>query len=339
MKAIYLVRFGKPDAAFEIRDIPIPEPGEYEVRIRAEAFGLNFADVSARNGKYRDCPPLPCVLGYDVVGIVDAAGSKVTNVKIGERVSALTRFGGYAEYAVTDSRVIVSIPQEMPLTFAGAIAVQYCTAYFAGIECINVHEDDAVLIHAAAGGVGTALVQLMKYKKAKVFGTCGSDKKIEYLKSIGVDHPINYSKSDYKKEVERILGKKKLTVVFDSLGGKNVKDGIRMIGAGGKLVSYGASQLMNAGFFSKIRKAIQFGIYHPASFLIKSKSLIGVSMLRLADENPDLLQHCLQSVVDLAKKGIIQSAGGLEFPVEKLGDAHLALEERNTIGKVMVKWQ
>ena len=338
MKAIYLVRFGKPEDAFEVREVPLPEPGDHEVRIKSEAFGLNFADISARNGKYRDCPPLPCVIGYDVVGRVEAVGSKVTNVKTGDRVAGLTRFGGYAEYVVTDARVVVAIPEEMPLTFAGAIAVQYCTAYYACMECVNVHEGDRVLVHAAAGGVGTALVQLLKYKGAVVFGTCSSEKKMEYLKTIGADYPINYATSDYKAEVKRILGNEKLDIVFDSVGGKYVRDGIRLIGTGGKFVSYGASELMNAGFFSKIRKALQFGFYHPASFLIKSKSLIGVSMLRIADHKPDLLQRCLQGVVVLAKQGVITPAGGLEFPVEKLADAHRAVEERKTMGKVMVKW-
>src|SRR5262245_4534319 len=96
MKAIYLVRFGKPEVAFETKEIPIPAPNENQVLIRVEAFGVNFADISARNGKYRDCPPLPCVLGYDVVGNVEAIGKNVSNVKVGNRVAALVRFGGYA---------------------------------------------------------------------------------------------------------------------------------------------------------------------------------------------------------------------------------------------------
>ena len=338
MKAIYLVRFGKPEEAFETREVPSPSPNDNQVLIKVEAFGLNFADISARNGKYRDCPPLPCVLGYDVVGKVEATGKNVSNIKAGDRVAALTRFGGYAEYVVADSRATVSISSEMSITFAGAIAVQYCTAYYASYECVNVHESDLVLIHAAAGGVGTALVQLLKHRGAIIFGTCGSDEKIKYLQSLRVDHPINYRKSDYKSEIQKILGRKKLDFVFDSIGGKYVRDGIKLLNAGGKLVSYGASQIMEAAFFAKLRIASQFGIYHPAFFLIHSKSLIGVSMLRLADSKPEVIQRCLQGVVKLANEGVISPAGGLEFPAGKLEDAHRAVEERKTIGKVMVKW-
>jgi NADPH2:quinone reductase len=338
MKAIYLVRFGKPEEAFETRDVSTPSPNENQVLIKVEAFGLNFADISARNGKYRDCPPLPCVLGYDVVGKVEAIGKNASNVKVGDRVAALTRFGGYAEYVVADSRVTVSVSSEMPLTFAGAIAVQYCTAYYSANECVNVYEGDLALVHAAAGGVGTALVQLLKHKGAVIFGTCGSDEKIKYLESLGVDYPINYRTMDYKNEIAKAIGSKKLDFVFDSVGGKYVRDGIKLLGAGGKLVSYGASQIMEAAFFTKLKIAMQFGIYHPAFFLIHSKSLIGVSMLRLADLKAEVIQRCLQGVVKLANEGVIQPAGGLEFPVQNLADAHREVEQRKTMGKVMVKW-
>ncbi|MFI5134916.1 MAG: zinc-binding alcohol dehydrogenase family protein [Chitinophagales bacterium] len=338
MKAIYLVHFGRPEVAFETREIPVPSPNENQVIVKVEAFGLNFADISARNGKYRDCPPLPCVIGYDVVGKVKAVGKNATTVKPGDRVAAMTRFGGYAEYVAADFRGVVKIPEDMPLTFAGAIAVQYCTAYYSCIECVNVHEGDFALVHAAAGGVGTALVQLLKHNGAIVFGTCGSDEKIKYLKSLGVDHPINYRTTDYKNEIIKAIGSKKLDFVFDSVGGKYVRDGIKLLDAGGKLVSYGASQIMGGNLFSKIKIGWQFGIYHPAVFLINSKSLIGVSILRLADHKPQVIQRCLESVVELFNEGAIKPAGGLEFPVEKLGEAHLAVEERKTMGKVMVKW-
>jgi len=338
MKAIYLVRFGKPETAFEVREIAVPSPNENQVLVKVEAFGLNFADISARNGKYRDCPPLPCVLGYDVVGKVEAIGKNVSNVQVGDRVAALTRFGGYAEYVAADFRGVVKIPEDMPLTFAGAIAVQYCTAYYSCIECVNVHEGDRALVHAAAGGVGTALVQLLKNKGAIVFGTCGSAEKIDYLKSLGVDYTINYRATDYKNEIVKISGAKKLDLVFDSVGGSYVRDGIKLLGAGGKLVSYGASQIMGANLFSKIKIGLQFGIYHPAVFLINSKSLIGVSILRLADQKPEIIQRCFRGIIKLFKDGVIRPAGGLEFPAEKLGEAHRAVEERKTMGKVMVKW-
>src|SRR6185503_13051206 len=104
MKAIYLVRFGKPEETFEMRDVAMPEPSDTQVRVKVDAFGLNYADVTARQGRYRDCPPLPCVLGYDAVGRVEAIGKNVSDLKIGDRVTLFTLFNAYAEYIVTDYR-------------------------------------------------------------------------------------------------------------------------------------------------------------------------------------------------------------------------------------------
>jgi NADPH:quinone reductase-like Zn-dependent oxidoreductase len=339
MKAVYLVRHGNAMEAFEIREAELPVPDENQVRVKVEAFGLNFADVMARKGSYRDCPPLPCVIGYDVVGIIDAVGKNVSNVTAGDRVASFTRFGGYAQYVLIDARGVATISHEMLLTFAGALATQYCTAYYASYECVNVFPGEHVLVHAAAGGVGTALVQLLRHKGAVIFGTCGSEEKVQYLRSLGVDHPVNYRTSDYREVIRKILGKERLDVIFDSIGGKYVRDGIRLLGTGGRMVCYGAAQLSGAkNIFSKMKIALQFGIYHPASFIQKSKSLIGVYMLPLGDYKPKTVYRCLQAVVRLAHDGVIKPAGGLVFPVEQLAKAHDALEKRNTIGKVMVKW-
>ncbi|MEO5674060.1 MAG: zinc-binding dehydrogenase [Chitinophagales bacterium] len=339
MKAIYLVRHGKAQDAFEMRESVLPVPAENQVRIKVEAFGLNFADVMARKGLYRDCPPLPCVIGYDVVGIIDACGKNVTCVNNGDRVVAFTRFGGYARYAVIDEHGIAAIPQDMPLTFAGALATQYCTAYYAAHECVNVFAGDQVLVHAAAGGVGTALVQLLKHKGAVIFGTCGSDEKVNYLRALGVDHPVNYITTDYRKEVTGILDGKKLDVIFDSLGGKYVRDGIKLLGAGGKMVCYGGAHMNDTkNIFSKLAFGVQFGLYHPVNLLRKSKSIIGIYLLQLSDHKSHIIYRCLHEVVKLAGEGIIKPSAGMEFPVSELPEAHEAFEKRKTIGKVMMKW-
>jgi NADPH2:quinone reductase len=293
----------------------------------------------ARKGKYRDCPPLPCVLGYDVVGRIDVFGKNVTAFSIGDRVTTLTRFGGYSEYIVADFRGVAKIAETMPLTFAGAMATQYCTAYYASYECVNVFPGNRALVHAAAGGVGTALVQLLKNKGAIVFGTSSSDEKMKYMESIGVDYPINYMQSDYRKVISETLGKEKLDFVFDSLGGKYIRDGIRLLGAGGKIIGYGAATMSGAkSIFGRMRVVMQFGIYHPALFLIKSKSLIGVYMLALADRKPEVVSRCLKNVIAMAAEGLITPAGGLEFPVEEIAKGHEALESRRTMGKVMIRW-
>jgi NADPH:quinone reductase-like Zn-dependent oxidoreductase len=128
MKAVFLVNKGGPAGAFEIRDIPQPLPGEGQVLVKVAAFGLNFADVMARRGMYKEAPPFPFVPGYDVAGTIAAIGANVDSFQIGDRVTAMTRFGGYAEYALTDARAIALIPGEMEAAKATALATQYCTA-------------------------------------------------------------------------------------------------------------------------------------------------------------------------------------------------------------------
>lgn len=165
MKAVYLVKTGDPETAFEIREIPKPQPAPDQVRIKVEAFGLNFADVMARLGLYRGAPPLPAVLGYDIVGRIEECGEAVQDLKAGDRVTALTRFGGYAEYAVTESSAAAKISEDMPAGVAAALSTQYCTAYYLAYEMANLQQNDRVLTHAAAGVVGTALVQMALYKQ------------------------------------------------------------------------------------------------------------------------------------------------------------------------------
>ena len=193
MKAIYVVKHGKAETAFEVRETPIPVPGPNEVLVKAEGFGLNFADVVARKGMYQDAPPIPSVIGYDVCGIVERVGNEVTGVKQGDRVTALTSFGGYAEYALTDGRAVAKIPGSLSIPEATALTTQFCTAYYAAAELVNLFPGDKVLIHSAAGGVGTGLMQFAKHKGCEIFATTTSASKVEMLKQMGAHHVINTS--------------------------------------------------------------------------------------------------------------------------------------------------
>src|SRR3990172_151959 len=152
MKAIHLIKHGKSSTAFLQKEIPVPIPEKNQVLIKSEAFGLNFADVMARLGIYPDESPIASVLGYEVVGRIENFGTEVKNFKKGEHVVAFTRFGGYAEYAVTDYRAAVSIPENMDAGIATALATQYCTAWFCAEEMINRRERNNILIKTAAGG-------------------------------------------------------------------------------------------------------------------------------------------------------------------------------------------
>jgi NADPH2:quinone reductase len=339
MKAVFLIAHGSADKAFEIREILTPVPGEREVRIRVQAFGLNFADVMARKGLYRDCPPLPCVIGYDAVGTIDAIGANVTQIKEGDRVTCFTRFKGYAEFIVTNESGVAKINSDMPLPFAASLTTQCCTAWYCINEAARVHEGDHILVHAAAGGVGSMIVQLLKLKKAVVFGTCGSEEKVQFLRELGVQHSINYNEQDYASEIRKITGDRKLDLIIDSLGGRYVREGINLLGAGGRMVCIGGSQLTSANnFFDRWRKIFQFGLYHPGQLMMACKSLSGVNMLKLADNKPHLFLEMLQQIVTLAESGALQQNGGRVYDISEFAMAHSALENRQTMGKIVVRW-
>jgi NADPH:quinone reductase-like Zn-dependent oxidoreductase len=340
MKAVVLVRYGTAVHAFELRELPTPQPGPGQVRIGVEAFGLNYADVSARQGTYQDAPPIPCVIGYEVVGRVEALGDGGGGPAIGTRVTALTRFGGYATHAVTDARAVAPVPEDMDVGVAAALPTQYGTAYHCAEEMVRLHPGDHVLVHAAAGGVGTALVQLCKRRGCVVYGTAGSDDKLAYLRTLGVDHAINYRTADFADTVRRIRGQDGLDVIFDSLGGAAVRKGLQLLAAGGRIVCFGAAARTTGRpqLLHDLPFALSFGLPHPIPLMIHSKSIIGVNMLRLSDQRPLALKRCLDAVVQLALNGDVQPTVGGRFTADAIDKAHSFLESRASIGKVVVTW-
>ncbi|MDW7692551.1 zinc-binding dehydrogenase [Flammeovirgaceae bacterium SG7u.111] len=338
MKAIVLVKTGHPDTAFEIQERAIPNPKPDEVLIKTEGFGINYADTMARKGLYPDAPPLPSVLGYEVVGRVEGVGNQVDKNLIGKRVVGFTRFGGYAQYAVTNELAVAEIPEDMPMGEATALATQYATAYFAIYETVRLHPGDKVLVHSAAGGVGIALTQMAKLQGCEVFGTAGSDAKIEFIKKNGVDHAINYSKQDYQAEMKKILGKGRIDVAFNAVGGKSFKKDWKLIGSGGRVVLYGMAA-RRGGHLAGLKILWQMGLIIPATLIMSSKSLIGVNMLRMADNQPLVIQRCIKEIIKLAADGKLKPYCGKTFPAEQIGDAQLYLENRQSIGKVAVSWK
>lgn len=340
MKAAVLVKQGDAKDSFEIRDLEVPVLESDEVLIKVEAFGLNFADVMARQGLYKEAPALPSVLGYDVVGVIEKVGEESSNHLLGKRVVSMTRFGGYAQYAKTKAAGVSEIDSTLPTGEALALATQYCTAYFMAYECVSVFEGDNVLMHAAAGGVGTALAQLLTLKGCTIFGLTSNDDKLEYLKNNGVHYPINYKKSNYEIEVRKVLGGNKLDVAFNSVGGSTYKKDTSLLQKGGRSVLYGVAERSGKGkgMLPTLDLAWKFGIYSPIQMLLKSQAVIGVNMLHIADEKPQVIKRCLDAVVKLTEEGKLKPFVGGVFKYDKIGEAHSLLESRKSKGKIIVEW-
>jgi len=341
MKAVFLTKYGKDKNNFEIREIDKPTLKNGEVLIDCEGFGLNYADVMARQGLYKGAPPLPCVLGYDVVGKVTQVADVQNENWIGKRVVGLTRFGGYAEFAKTKVTAIAEIPDEFSISEATAIATQYCTAYYSSQYVTNLHKGDKVLIHAAAGGVGTALTQIAKAKGCEVYGLTSSEAKFDYLKSNGVDFPINLSSSDYHEQFMKLTNGNKADVIFNSIGGKSIKEDFKILSVSGRLINYGAASISGKkpNLFTLLSLLRKTPKVKPLKLLGKSSGIIGVNMLSVGDVKPEVVSECMTQVVQLMKENpSIKPISGGEFSVNEITKAHDLLASRKSTGKIGVRW-
>ncbi|MBT8231602.1 MAG: zinc-binding dehydrogenase [Saprospiraceae bacterium] len=338
MKAIYLKKYGHANKAFEIREAEMPTPGPREVCIKVNFFGINFADVVARRGLYPDAPKNPAIIGYDVTGEIESVGEEITEFKKGDKVAALTRFGGYAEYVTTMIEGVVKLPDGYDEAKATALATQACTAYYCAEECVTLNAGDNVLIQAAAGGVGSILVQIARHHGCTIFGTA-STSKLGKLEENGVHYPIDYTKKDFYTEIEKTLGGQNLDFVFDSIGGKVFKKGYKLLQPGGSIVTFGAAaQISGNNKLKALGVLFGFGLFSPIQLLLSSKSLIAVNMLRIADFKPQLFQKIFSGVMDYADRGIINPTVAKVFEADQIAEAHEYVESRKSSGKVVMRW-
>lgn len=340
MKALFLVGKGDPNKVFEIKEVEKPKVEAGEVLIKVAHFGLNYADVLARLGIYPDRPALPCIIGYEVAGKIEEVGEGVDPSLVGKNVAGFTRFGGYAEYAKTLADGVTIIEDESKLKESLALITQGGTAYFCAHIVNNLFKEDIVLVHAAAGGVGSILVQLAKNAGCTVIGTCGSPEKVEFVKSLGADYVINYREKNYWEEVEKLVGKKKVRITFNAIGGKSFKEDMKLLEPSGSVVLFGASDRSGKkfGMFSTLNLVRKMGLIVPITLVMRSVSVIGVNMLRIGDHKTHLLKKSLDEMTKLHAEGKVKVHLGGEFKVDEIAKAHGLLESRKSKGKIVVSW-
>ncbi len=238
MKAIRVHQQGDPEA-LQYEDVPLPEPGEGEARIKTEAIGVNFIDIYHRKGVY--ALPTPFTPGSEAAGIVDAVGSGVSEVKVGDRVAQAMERGSYAEYAVVPAWKLVKIPDSVSSQAAAAVMLQGLTAHFLSHSTYPLQNGEWTLVHAAAGGVGLLLTQLAKRRGAQVIGTVSTEEKAELARQAGADEVILYTQDDFEAETRRITNGKGVDVVYDSVGKDTFDKSLKCLRPRGYMVLYGAS--------------------------------------------------------------------------------------------------
>ncbi len=337
MRALVITKHGPPEV-LQVLERPDPDVGPGEVRIAVKAAGINFSDLLARVGMYPDAPKPPCVIGYEVAGDVESVGDGVEGFKPGDRVISGSRFGGQAELVVASERDVIPLPDGWSYEKGAALPVVYATAYAGLIRYGNVLEGERVLIHAAAGGVGIASIQLGKHLGAELYGTASAPKH-DAIREQGIEHAIDYHSQDTVKEIRRITGEKRpLDLVMDAVGGSSFRRSLSLLRAGGRLVAFGISE-GGGGERREIRKALKMvattPILHPLPLMRDSKSVIGLNMLTIWDSKGSL-DEFIQPLIRLMDQGVIDPVVAEAFPLERAADAHRYMGERKNIGKVVL---
>jgi synaptic vesicle membrane protein VAT-1 len=336
MREAIIPRHGPPDV-FEIRERPDPDPGEGEIRIRVRAAGINFADVLARLGLYPDAPKPPVVVGYEVAGYVDAIGRALTGFSEGDRVVALTRFGGYADTVVVPAQHVFHFPDRLSDAEAAAVPVNYLTAALALYRLAAVAAGETVLVHNAGGGVGIAATQLARLRRATVIGTASAGKHAA-LHTFGVDHTIDYRVADVAAEVKRITKGRGVDVILDPIGGRSFTSSYRMLAPLGRLVIFGLSAAAPGERRSLVRAFRAWWAtprFDPLSLINRNRGVFGLHVGHLWEERRQLIP-IMEMLVSELQAGRLTPVVARTFPLERAADAHRFIQARQNIGKVVL---
>ena len=337
MRSIWITKSGGLDV-LQVRESPDPELTPGHVRVRVHASGLNFSDVMARQGLYPDAPKPPCVVGYEAAGEVDAVGAGVTAPKVGDRVLALTRFGGHADTVCVPAGQALPMPEGMSFEEGAALPVNYITAYHMLFRVGALRPGERVLIHMAAGGVGLAALQLCKtVERVVTFGTASASKH-DALRAEGCAHPIDYRTADYAAEILRLTDGKGVDVVLDALGGKDWRKGYDLLRPAGRLIAFGFANMSSGekrSYFHMARQAVAIPLFTPIGLMDKNRAIAGVNIGHLWDEM-EMLNEEMQALLALYREGKIKPHIDSSFPFADAASAHRRIQDRKNVGKVVL---
>jgi NADPH2:quinone reductase len=320
MKAIRVHQYGGVEV-LTFEDIPVPEPGAGEARVKIEAIGLNYVDVYQRAGLYQ--LKLPFTLGMEGAGIVDAVGRDVSEVKVGDRVAYSMVPGAYAEYAVVPSSRLVPLPKNIDSRSAAATMLQGKTAHYLTHSTYPLKTGDTALVHAAAGGVGLLLVQIAKRRGATIFGTVSTEEKAGRARAAGADDIILYTQTDFAAEIKRLTNGRGVNVVYDSVGQSTFDKSLDCLRPRGYMVLFGQSSgpvpPFNLGTLAT-----------KGSLFVTRPTLAHYAITR-----EELLQRA-NDLFNWIATGQLKLRIDKTFPLAEAAEAHRQLEGRKTSGKVLL---
>lgn len=338
---ILVTHYGGPDA-LRIVEEEAPEPGRGEVRIRVLAAGVALPDVLAREGVHPETPPVPFTPGWDLVGVVDRLGADAGGVELGQMVAAMPIHGAWAEFVCLPSAELVPVPPGLDAAEAVSLVLNYVTAYQMMHRSARVSAGERALIHGAAGGVGSALLQLGRLAGLEMYGTCSSSGASTVSRLGGV--PIDYRQQDFVEEVRRLTGDG-VDIVFDPIGGPHLWQSRRALRRGGRVVGYGLStSLRGEGLTSsrpgrreRFRGMAAFALYIAGGWLLPGrKRVVPYSIQTLKRLKPAFFRDDLIALLSLLQQQRIKPLVAQRLPLVDAARAQLMLEKGGVAGKIVL---
>ncbi len=338
---VIVTHYGGPDALRVIEE-ECPEPKDGEVRVRVLAAGVSLPDIMAREGVHPETPRLPFTPGWDLIGVVDRLGDGVSGIEPGQIVAALPIHGAYAEFVCLPQRELVPVPSGLDAAEAVSLILNYVTAYQMLHRSVKVRSGQRVLIHGAAGGVGTALLQLGRLAGLEMYGTCSS-RGVSAVSDLG-GIPIDYQHQDFVKEILRLTSEG-VDVVFDSIGGSHIWRSRRALRRGGRVVAYGLTSSLRGGRLASGRSGGRhpyrgiaiFGLYIAGGWLLPGrKRVVPYSIQTLKRLKPALFRQDLIALFELLQKQKIKPLIARRFPLAEARHAQELLGKGGVTGKVVL---
>ncbi len=336
MRQIVTTSTGDIDV-LKVEERPDPKPAPDEVVIRVRAAGLNFADILSRQGLYPDSPPKPCVMGYEVSGVVEELGRGVNSNFAGRSVVALTRFNGQSDMIAVKATQMFEKPDRLTFEQGAAIPVNYLTAYALLVVMGSLHGGESVLIHNAGGGVGLAALEIAKKIGAVTYGTA-SPSKHKFLTEHGLDHAIDYRTQDWQPVLQKLTNGRGVDLIIDPIGGKHWKKSYQSLRHTGRLGMFGVSAVSANGIAGKLKMlkvAIQTPWFHPFPLLNNNRGVFGVNLGHIWHE-PAKVAVWMRDILRGVDEEWINPYVDRTFSFEEAGEAHRYLEQRKNIGKVVL---
>lgn len=337
MRQIWISKAGPPEV-LKMQTGPDPIPRSGEVRIRVQACGVTFQDALGRMGMDRDAPALPFVPGLEVSGEVDLVAQGVPNLKEGDAVLAFTRYGGYSDVVCVHHRQVYKRLEWMSVEDAAALPVDYLLAYIMLVVMGSLRAGNRVLIHKAAGGVGTAAIDICKIFGGETYGTA-SPEKHDYLLSRGLQHPIDYRNFDYERVVMDLTGSRGVDIVLDALGGVHWPKNYRLLLPTGRLVHYGLASMAPGKVRSLLRYwrgLIMVPFYTPFRLMQDNRAVIGVNLNHLW-EHAQLQRPWMAQIINWYDEALFRPHIDKVFPFTEAAVAHHYVQDRKNRGKVLLK--